>query len=137
MKCEMTAGSLRIMESQLNIADDSLKKKKLVWPVKMLYGILEKKLTENNSNLENTEMHPVYLQDYIARVRRDLQNDMEFLGQGLHTTYQRTSKRTSDAVYHAMNKVSWASNDLKQALKELDALLEKINSQKDDKQDAT
>jgi hypothetical protein len=62
---------------------------------------------------------------------------MEFLCQGLHTTYQRTSKRASDAVHHAMNKVLWSSNDLKQALKELDALLEKINSQKDDKQDAT
>lgn len=72
-------------------------------------------------------MHPFYLVDYINRIKRDLKSDVEFLSQGLHSTYKLSTKRTSDDVQWAMAEVARCSVHMQKALELLEQNLEKVN----------
>ena len=79
-------------------------------------------------------MHPFYLSDFIDQMNKELSNNMEFLIQGLHTTYKYSSPRVNTDIHWQMGEIVRTQEELKQKLKELVKLIEKANNNSANKQ---
>ena len=75
-------------------------------------------------------MHPYYLNDYINKLISQLKSDMDFLAQGLHSTYKLSSKRDATNLQWIMAGTKNAAEELQKKLKELEQELEKLNDKK-------
>jgi len=75
-------------------------------------------------------MPPFYLNDYINKLISQLKSDVEFLSQGLHSTYKVASKRDVTNLQWQMAATKNSALDLQHKLEELDKEIEKLNDKK-------
>ena len=70
-------------------------------------------------------MHPLYLTDYIHRIKRDLTNDFTFLKQGVHETLPAEETFNSIELKWLVTAVDREVHLLKHHLNQLEKALEK------------
>ena len=71
-------------------------------------------------------MQPMYLIEYINHMIRDLNNDTEFVAQGLHALYEKVSKKDSVDLQWLVAESHRASWDLRNTLRKLEEALDRL-----------